>query len=245
VDWEFRVAIGAAVSLGAAVLARRLGALTRSGLWAAGVVGTLLFAGGGWNWLGLVGTFFITSSLLTRWEPREPGTTNRSADLGGRRWDQVAANGGVAALAALVHGLNGSALAFGAAAGAVAAATADTWATEVGRWSPTPPRLITTGVDVPPGASGGITPAGTAASAAGAVVIGVVAAWLAGGTSSLGFPLAVAIGGITGSILDSVLGATLEGRLRWLNNSAVNLLATAWGAGVVLASAHWWRPMVR
>jgi uncharacterized membrane protein len=35
-------------------------------------------------------------------------------------------------------------------------------------------------------------------------------------------------------LLDSLLGATVEGRMRWINNSMVNLLATTWGAGVVL-----------
>ena len=28
----------------------------------------------------------------------------------------------------------------------------------------------------------------------------------------------------------------IEGRYRWMTNSAVNLVATAWGAGVVLAA---------
>jgi uncharacterized membrane protein len=47
--------------------------------------------------------------------------------------------------------------------------------------------------------------------------------------------LAVLGAGISGMMLDSLLGATVEGRIRWVNNSMVNLLATAWGAGVVLA----------
>src|SRR5205807_650194 len=83
--------------------------------------------------------------FLTRWGPRAQGEAPRSSpfsDVAGRRWDQVAANGGVAAFAAAIHGLTGSPLAFAAAAGAIAEATADTWATEVGRWSRTRPRMI-------------------------------------------------------------------------------------------------------
>jgi uncharacterized protein (TIGR00297 family) len=234
VDWGARLAIGFVFSGIIAVFAQRLKALTSSGAWAAVAVGTTLFAGGGWTWLMLVGTFFVTASILTRWDPRGEATPHRSMDAGGRRWDQVAANSGIAALAAVMHGLTGSPLAFGAAAGAVGAATADTWATELGRWSPAQPRLITNWNIVAPGTSGGITAVGTAGAAAGALLVSVTAAALAGNASVHPAFLAVLTGGLSGAIVDSILGATVEGRCRWINNSAVNLLATAWGAGVVL-----------
>ncbi len=60
----------------------------------------------------------------------------------------------------------------------MAAVTADTWATELGVLAAQPPRLITTGRRVAPGASGGVTPAGTLAALAGAGFIGVVGALL-------------------------------------------------------------------
>ena len=53
--------------------------------------------------------------------------------------------------------------------------------------------------------------------------------------------LAASIGGFSGALLDSILGATIEGRIPWIDNSTVNLLATSWGAGVVLTAALWWR----
>lgn len=65
-DWPPRLLIGAAGSGCFAGVAFRLKALTGSGAWAAAVAGTLLFWGGGWMWVVLVGTFFVTSSLLTR-----------------------------------------------------------------------------------------------------------------------------------------------------------------------------------
>jgi uncharacterized protein (TIGR00297 family) len=231
-----RLATGLAFSGIIAIFAQRLRALTISGAWAAAVVGTALFAGGGWNWLTLVGTFFVTTSILTRWDPRGDATAYRSMDAGGRRWDQVAANGGIAAVAAVIHGLTGAPLAFWAAAGAVGAATADTWATELGRWSPAQPRLITSWHIVTPGTSGGITAVGTAGAAAGALLIGGTAAALAGDASARPVFLAVLAGGLSGAIVDSFLGAVAEGRYRWINNSVVNLLATAWGAGVVLVA---------
>jgi len=232
---NLRIAIGFAVSAGAATLAYRFNVLTSSGALATTAVGTVLFVGGGWRWLILVGLFSATSSVLTRWEPAGGGAEHRSPDIGGRRWDQVLANGGIATLAAAAHGLGGWPPAFGAASGAIAAAAADTWATEIGRWSRTAPRLITTWRVVPHGVSGGITIVGTAGAAAGALLIGAAATVLAGGSSWRPGFLAILVAGFSGAMVDGMIGATIEGRYRWVNNSMVNLLATAWGAGVALA----------
>jgi uncharacterized protein (TIGR00297 family) len=240
-EWALRTLAGAAGSGCVAAVASRLGALRRSGAWAAAAAGTALFAGGGWAFVAVVGAFFITSSLLTRWEPRSPARAARSLDRAGRRWDQVVANGGVAALAALIRGLTGWPVALGAAAGAIAAATADTWGTELGRWSPTSPRMVTTGARVPHGTSGAITPLGTAASAAGSLLIGATAALCGAAAHPLRLVLAVTAAGFTGAFFDSILGATVEARWRWVGNSVINFLATMWGAGVVLLTARWWR----
>jgi len=219
-----RAALGAAGSGVIAVLAHRTRALTRSGMWAAVACGTVLYGAGGWPWVALIGAFFVTSSALTH---LEFGT--RSLDRGGRRWDQVAANGGVAAVTAAAYALTASPLALAAAAGAVAVATADTWATELGRLSRTPPRLITTGRPVPRSASGGVTPAGTLGAVAGAGLIAWIGAAFSGAAAG---PVAVAsfAAGISGAFLDSVLGATVEAHCRWVGSSAVNFTATAWGA---------------
>jgi len=234
VNWGLRVATGVMLSGIVAVSGYRLKVLTVSGGWAALLVGTALFVGGGWTWLVLVGTFSATSSFLTRWDP--PGTTApRSADATGRHWDQVVANGGIAGLAAVIHGFSGWPHAFAVAAGAIAAGTADTWATEVGRWTSDQPRMITTWCPVPSGTSGGITMAGTLGGVAGALMIGGLAGILIHNLPARSVFLTVLGAGISGMMLDSLLGATVEGRMRWVNNSMVNLLATAWGAGVVLA----------
>lgn len=229
---------GGLLSAVVAFTAYRRSALTRSGAWAAAVMGAVL-ALAGWRWLAPVGAFFITSSILTRLEA-PGGAARRSTDRGGRRWQQVASNGGIAALCAAVAAVTGWPRGFGVAAGAVAAATADTWATEIGRWNRTAPRLITTGRPVEPGASGGVTAAGTVASLAGSLFIAAIAfalesapAGRAGAAHHIGWAAWIAAGGITGSLFDSVLGATLEGRVPSLNNDTVNLAATAWGATLV------------
>src|SRR5690606_31156432 len=154
---------------------------------------------------------------------------------GGRRDAvQVLANGGVATAIAALAALRPDLALFPAFAGAIAAATADTWATEVGLLSRTTPRLITTGRRVPAGTSGGVTPLGTAAALAGGVFIGVLAAALvllgsavssysvgdivpaastaprtdAGG--ALRIALATSAAALLAALSDSLLGATVQ-----------------------------------
>jgi uncharacterized protein (TIGR00297 family) len=179
--------------------------LTRRGAVAALAVGLATIWGFGWRGFVLLLAFFVSSSLL-------------SARGGARNERQVLANGGVAALAALA----GSWTAF---AGSLAAATADTWATEIGRHARTPPRLISNGTPVPAGTDGGLTLLGTAGGIAGAGLIAGLSFLL--GQRTL---LAIAAGGVAGMTADSLLGATVQGKVRWMNNDAVNLAATLTGA---------------
>ena len=101
---------------------------------------------------------------------------SRSRDRAGRDWTQVVANGGAAAITALAYGLTGSPLCLVAGAGAVAVATADTWATEIGRFSRTEPRILATWRRAPHGASGGVTGVGLLGACAGAVLIALIGA---------------------------------------------------------------------
>lgn len=86
-----------------------------------------------------------------------------------------------------------------------------------------PPRLITSGRPVSPGISGAVSWPGTLAAAAGALAIGIVlqglltlARLLSGGASepdrSRPLPLAIIawFSGLAGSLIDSLLGATLQ-----------------------------------
>jgi uncharacterized membrane protein len=127
---------------------------------------------------------------------------------------QVLANGGVATLAALGQ-MRSSHRAFALAqSGAFAAANGDTWATEIGGLSPSPPRHILTGEPVPPGTSGGVTPAGLGGSLAGSLLIGVVAGTVMSNRPRLGSVIGVTLAGMAGSLLDSVAGGTLQAAYR-------------------------------
>ena len=213
----YRLLLGLLLSTAISLLAHRRRSLSPGGVAGAIVTGTTTFGLGGWDWgLSLI-FFFVSSSILSHFHEQEKATTAADKFSKGSRRDlgQVAANGGIATLLALGHGMAQThvlreTLQAGYV-GSLATATADTWATELGVLSPRPPRLVTSGKTVPPGTSGGITLVGTGAAALGALALGSVFWALQRFRPSLSFlpPLGL-ISGLAGSFLDSLLGATLQ-----------------------------------
>lgn len=267
-----RLALGFALALAIAWLAHRRGSLAGSGVGGACLVGGLVFGLGGWApGLALV-AFFVSSSALGRWQAGRKAAAEAMYAKGGRRdLGQVLANGGVAAALAVWAWRGADPLLWAACLGALAAAAADTWATEVGPAGKAHPRLITTWRRVAPGTSGAVSALGLGAALAGAALVAAVAAgvWQLSGTApwlpgqGVAFALAVVMGGVGGSLVDSLLGATVQGigwcpgcgveteqrvhrcgrraELRrgwaWLGNDLVNLAAT--GGGAWLAAIFW------
>jgi uncharacterized protein (TIGR00297 family) len=209
-----RIVSAVVITLAVSLLARRTGSLTKGGAVAATIVGVLALVAG-WSWGILLLAFFISSSALSRLGEREKESLNASVvEKGGARdATQVLANGalfGVAALLAIVDA--GRAPQWQAlGAGVLAASASDTWATEVGTLVGGLPRSIVSWRPIPRGMSGGVTVAGTLAAAAGAAFVAIV-------VTAMRWPSYVAfaalIGGLFGSTLDSLLGATVQTR-RW------------------------------
>ena len=201
-------------------------ALSGSGVVAAFIVGGTILSFGGWAWAILLGLFFAASSALSFFKKSDPrkGSAAEMFDKGGRRdGAQVLANGGVGALLALISGIapqHVASIIFCAYAGSLAAATADTWATEIGVLSSSRPLLMTTFRPVEPGTSGGVTWLGSVASLAGALFIGASATLLAytplltNQMDHRAQPLALLLAGVTGGLLgaltDSLMGATVQ-----------------------------------
>ncbi len=238
------------------------GSLTISGWLGAIIVGSATAGLGGWTWGMLVVVFFVTSSALSHWRRESKALRTGGTVAKGERRDlgQTLANGGAAAFFAFVFAVEPHPSLFAAALGALATVTADTWATELGTLSTSPPRLVTTGRTVVAGTSGGITVLGFAATVCGALLIGVVA-WLmslASDNTQVVWAVPVAlVGGIVGSLSDSLLGATVQlikfcpqcsveteqpihvcgtttvyyRGWSWLNNDWVNFLSSLLGAG--------------
>ena len=191
------------------------GSLSISGALGALIIGTLTFGFGGWQWGVLLGVFFVSSSLLSHFKEAEKQAAAEKFDKGHRRdMGQVLANGGLGAVLATLSAFVPETVVPAATwlylfLGVMATVTADTWATELGTLSKQPPRLITTGKTVEVGTSGGVSPLGTAVSLAGGLLIGIVAGLIT--EYNLGITaLAGALGGLAGSLIDSLLGATVQ-----------------------------------
>jgi uncharacterized protein (TIGR00297 family) len=214
-----RIAAGLVISSLIAWFAYRRAALAKSGAAGAILTGTIIFGFGGWDWGLLLIAFFVSSSLLTRYkEAAKAQVADQFAKGGPRDLWQALANGGLAALIAIGFGLTGRThwLLLFAFVGAIAEANADTWATELGVLSAETPRMITTRKPVAPGTSGGVTWNGTGAALAGAALIGGLAMlfrWIAKTPLNVAVMLMPigALAGIIGSLVDSLLGATVQG----------------------------------
>lgn len=198
------------LSLLIAGLAYWRGSLSRSGAAGAIIVGTLTFGFGGWGWGVLLATFFVTSSLLSHFKQEAKQAAAEKFDKGHTRdIGQVFANGGLGAAIALLNYWLPSPLWFPLFLGVMATVTADTWATELGTLSQRPPRLITNGRSVEVGTSGGVSLLGTAVSFTGGLLIGLLAGLLITPTPLL-TTLIGGLSGLTGSLTDSFLGATVQ-----------------------------------
>jgi len=213
---------GVVLALAVSLAAYRARALDLSGAAAAAVLGTVVFGLGGLPWAVLLLAFFISSSGLSRLFKRHKAGLDEKFSKGSRRdAGQVLANGGISGVFVLLHLLfPGQAWPWMGFAGALAAANADTWATELGVLSRSLPRLITNGRAVERGTSGAVSLAGTGAALSGGLLIGLLAGVLWRWTSPLFIPPTwgvvlgiaawVTLAGLAGSLIDSLLGATLQ-----------------------------------
>ena len=197
-----------------AYLAYRLHSLSKSGAFAATLVGTVIFGIGGLEWAILLLTFFITSSGLSRlFKKRKQELEEKFSKGHERDAGQVLGNGGLATFfAALSVFYPDSFVLWIGFAASLAAVNADTWATELGVLSPTPPRMITNPTKrVEKGTSGGISLFGTLASLLGSAVVALPAVLLApAGTLTTSHFLLITVAGLAGSLFDSLLGATVQ-----------------------------------
>ena len=189
---------------------------------------TIIFSAGV-HWFILIVLFFVLSIAATRFSKpykKEIGQYEKT-----RTAKNVISNGLVAFLMA-AFGSYYLPLA-GGFIGAVATATADTLASEIGVLQE--PRLITSFKKVPAGTDGAISVLGTSAAIAGAGIIGI-ASFLLGIISDPFIAIKISvISGTLGCFIDSILGAVLE-RRHYINNEHVNLLATICGAIIGIVS---------
>jgi uncharacterized protein (TIGR00297 family) len=262
--WELALpyAWGGLFAAAIALAAWRARSLTVDGACAAFVVGTATFGSGGWAATIVLLAFFASSVGFSRLGKARKRALGDIAKGGPRDAMQVLANGGAATVCivfARIDLAHAAAWLAGFATG-YAAATADTWSTEIGTLARGTPRSILTGAPIATGLSGGVSVQGTLAALGGAI-------WIALAAAATGYGLAVAaivaILGFGGALFDSVLGAaaqvlrwcpaceracendphvcgTRTTRLRgfaWLDNDGVNFAATALPAALAVVVA--------
>jgi len=225
----------------------RANILDKQGIIAAALLGLFVGFLGHWTWLLLLLCFLLSSHIATKWrfEEKTERGLNESAD-GHRGWVNVAANGGMPALVALLTFLvNDWESGLWMFAAAVAVATSDTWASEIGCLDHRV-RMITTLKPCEAGVNGGFSPNGQLAAAAGGLLIGASAlvASLVMFSTSISDQIVVAgiVAGLgfLGCQIDSILGAVLENR-GFLTKGSVNALSII--AGVALMWLYLGRPM--
>ncbi len=204
-----------------------------SGVLSGTLLGMLIIIFADLRWFIILFAFLMLGSGFTRYKYAYKLSIGVAQSKGGARGaSNVFGNGFTALVFAVAYGLYHHEIFLYAFLGAISTATGDTLASEIGATSRRLPVLITSLKPVPHGTSGGITPLGEVACAAGAAAIGSLAIALSMGSGFELFTFTF-IGGIAGTNVDSLLGATLE--KKYLSNAMTNLAATFFG-GVISAT---------
>lgn len=183
-----------------------LKSLTASGVFAAILVGLAVFLGFGAKGLILLGVFFASSSLWSKYKSTYKRTIEEKIAKGATRdWRQVVANGGSAAFFSIIHFFHNELFWLIGFIVCLASANSDTWASEIGSLSRKEPIYIRSFKRVDKGTSGAISLLGSAAGLAGSLLICLFSFWL--------FPLnffesiIIFLFGFIGNVIDTLIGA--------------------------------------
>jgi uncharacterized protein (TIGR00297 family) len=224
----------ALITLLFALLAFRMRAVDAGGATAGGLISFTLYVSGGPGAFLVLAVVFALTAATTRLRyahKRRLGVAERRK---GRTAWQIAANLAVAAALSVAALVRCHEVLLFAAVAALAEAAADTVSSECGQAFARRVYMITSFERRRIGTDGAISVVGTIAGAAAALIIAITGArtglileaWVPAATGAA----------ILGNCFDSLLGATLQQR-GWLNNSAVNLLATLLTAGIAVVLA--------
>jgi uncharacterized protein (TIGR00297 family) len=219
------------VNLIAASLGYRAGTVSLPGAICGAVIGVVVAVAAGWPGWTLLFVTFLAASISSRLGLQRKTLLGIAEERGGRRGaGNAIANTGFAAAAAFMsvatYAHDQALVAFAAA---LTAGGSDTIASEIGKAWGTRAYLVPTFKAAVPGTSGAMSLEGTMAGLLGAS--GLAAAALLLGLIPGRAWLPVVVGATLGSVVESLLGATLEGP-GILNNDLLNFLNTA-VAGIV------------
>ncbi|MEH7224560.1 DUF92 domain-containing protein [Bacillus sp. JJ1566] len=197
-------------SIAVAVAGYRLKSLTISGAAGTIIVGSAVSIGFGYRGLLLVGVFFASSSVWSKLKAgNKENLKNKVAKGEQRDIIQVFANGGIAALAGLMFAWTDSLFWLYFFIGSIAAANADTWASEIGTLSKKMPILLTKMKRVDAGTSGAVSVLGTIAGFLGSFLISLIS-FLVWPELSVVLLVGLTLTGFCGNLFDTIIGATIQ-----------------------------------
>jgi len=212
----YDILFGILLSFIVSYLAYKKESLSYSGFIGALILGSLLYYLGGFFFWIIMISFFISSSVITKFKGDNKKETEDLNEKNGKRdYIQVLANGGLGLIFAFMYYIYNDTIYMVGFATAFAAANADTWASELGVLSKRDPIYIINFKKAEKGVSGAISIFGTVASLLGALFIAIV--------FTLGlvlkynnieitykYILIITISGFLGSIIDSYLGSLIQ-----------------------------------
>ena len=224
-----RIALALAVTVVLGYVSYALETASLPGMLTGVFLGLLTIVLGDFRWFAMLITFFGLGGLSTKFRYEEKQDRGIAEENEGARGSgNVLANSIVALVAVLLAAASQSHIGVDSLlllyvfAGAVAAAMSDTFSSEFGGLYDNP-RLITTLERVEPGTDGGVTWQGAVAGLVGSGLIAGIAGGLFAQIDAAG-TLLILGAGFAGMLVDSLLGATVEGET--VGNQSVNLLAT-------------------
>ncbi len=218
------------------------------------ILATIIFGFGSWKWTIPILTFFVLSSLLSKYRTNINEEIDNYFEKSGKRdMVQVAANGMFGAVLLILNRFDPHPIYYTAFVASIAAVCADTWSTEFGTIKNNKTYNILSLKPVVQGSSGGISLPGTLGGILGALIISISGVfWIK--TDYFSFVLIIIFAGIAGSTIDSILGATVQSQYKcdickkvtenkihcfqkskifkgvsWVNNDLVNFLTSLSG----------------
>ncbi len=224
------------VAIGFALVARGMGAVTDGGALVGVIVAfVLMLAAGLHGFLPLI-TVFLLTVTTTRWGYARKQRLGVAERRRGRKASQILANLGAAVLCALaaIWFPRFSDVLLRAAMAALAEAAADTVSSEVGQATANTAYMITGLRPAAIGTNGAISVEGTLAGCIAASIVAWVSSF-AGLVAWQWTPI-VAVAGVGGMFLDSILGATWENAGK-MGNDSVNFVSTVFAADLALVAA--------